>query len=142
MRSRLADSLKSFRALPRWVQAWVALVLVPTNLLPFGWLDTPTGRAGALATGVVVLGGVPIMLAERGLSRLMSVPHLVAWIPLVVLLVARLAQGEPMSRAETGLAMTLIVVDGISLGFDVLDFVRWSLGDRAVPGVTPANFPR
>lgn len=142
MRSRLADSLKSFRALPRWVQAWVALVLMPANLLPFGWLDTPTGRAGALATGVVVLGGVPIMLAERGLSRLMSVPHLVAWIPLLVLLVARLAQGEPMSRAETGLAMTLIVVDGISLGFDVLDFARWSLGDRAVPGVTPATFLR
>jgi hypothetical protein len=141
MRSRLADSLKSFRALPRWVQVWTALILVPTNLLPFLWLDTPTGRAGALATGVVMLGGLPIMLAERGLSRLMSVPHLVAWIPLVVLLVARLALDQPMSAAETGLAITLIVVDGISLGFDAFEFIHWCLGNRTVPGMHPPTSP-
>ena len=133
MKSRLADCQHSFRAMPRWVQLWMACVLVPVNLMPFLLLSTPTGRAAALATLVVMLGGLPIMLAERGLSRLMSVPHLVAWIPLVTLLVIWLMHGRPMSPAETGLAVTLVVVNTISLGFDVVEFVRWCLGGRAVP---------
>ena len=35
MKSRLADCLHSFRAMPRWVQLWMACVLVPVNLMPF-----------------------------------------------------------------------------------------------------------
>ncbi len=141
MKSRLADCLHSFRAMPRWVQLWMACVLVPVNLMPFLLLDTPTGRAAAMATLVVMLGGLPIMLAERGLSRLMSVPHLVAWIPLVTLLVIWLLRGRPMSPAETGLAVALIAVNSISLGFDVVEFVRWCRGDRAIPGAAPTPFP-
>ena len=137
MNSRLVDCLRSFRALPRWVQLWMACVLVPVNLLPFLLLDTSTGRTAALATLVVMLGGLTIMLAERGLSRLMSVPHLVAWIPLVALLVIWLARARPMSPAETGLAVALVAVNSISLGFDIVEFVRWCLGDRAVPGAAP-----
>lgn len=140
MTSRLVDCLRSFRAMPRWVQLWMACVLVPVNLLPFLLLSTPTGRAAALATLVAMLGGLPIMLAERGLSRFMSVPHLVAWIPLVTLLVTWLVRGRPMSPAETGLALALVIVNTISLGFDVVEFIRWSMGDRAVPGVaSPRN---
>lgn len=142
MKSRLLDSLRSFRALPAWVQAWLSLILVPVNLLPFLLLETPTGRAGALATGVVMIGGLPIMLAERGMSKLMSVSHLIAWIPLVVLLITWLAQGRPMGAAETALALSLVVVNTISLGFDVVETVRWCLGDRAVPGAPaqPARY--
>jgi hypothetical protein len=139
MSSRLVDCGRSFLALPRWVQLWVAAVLVPVNALPFWFLDTPTGRAAAAASVFVVLTNVPIMLVERGMSRLMSVPHLLAWVPLLPYLAARLSFGSPLPWSESLLALALLVVNGISLVFDTLDTWRWGCGQRAIPGHTSSE---
>jgi hypothetical protein len=37
---------------------------------------------------------------------------------------------------ELGLAVLLLVVNGISLAFDVMDSAKWVAGDRATPGLT------
>lgn len=70
---------RSFVSLPLWVRIWVGLILVPVNVLPFFFLDTPTGRWAAWASVFVVLTNIPIMLIEGGMSRLMAVLHLLAW---------------------------------------------------------------
>lgn len=134
MISRWRDSMRSFFALPRWVQLWVGVVLVPVNVAPFFLLDTPVGRAAAIASVFVLLTNVPIMLHARGMSRLMSVPHLIAWIPLVPYLVARLVFKMPVINAEVLLASALVVVNGISLVFDMMDTMRWLCGRREIPG--------
>jgi hypothetical protein len=111
MNSRLSDCHRSFLALPRWVQVWVGAVLVPVNALPFFFLDTPTGRAAAAAAVFVVITNLPIMLITRGMSRLMAVPHLIAWLPLLPYLAARLAFGQALLLPEFLLALTLLVVN-------------------------------
>jgi hypothetical protein len=86
----------------------------------------------------VAATNVPIMLQQRGMSRLMSVPHLVAWFPLVAWLALRLAGTDPLSPAEAALAWALVIVNSLSLVFDVIDSWRWLAGERDIPGF-PAN---
>ena len=136
MMTRWRDSARSFLALPVWVRLWVAIVLIPVNVAPFFFLDTPVGRAAAMASVFVLLTNVPIMLHACGMSRLMSVPHLIAWGALVPYLVARLVYRMPVVNAETLLAITLLGVNGVSLVFDMMDTVHWLCGKRDIPGRT------
>lgn len=133
---RLLDVWASFRSLPLWVQCWVGLCLVPVNLAPYCMLDTITGRAAALAMSVVILTNVPILLWERGMSRLLSLPHLVAWTPLCIWLAWRFSTGTPMPAGEATLAWALLTVNSVSLAFDFVDSAKWLHGDRAVAGAT------
>lgn len=118
---------QSFRRLPLWVQIWVALILIPVNLIPFvlflqgapGW-----GLIAVLSVGGMALN-LPIMLMERGVSRTMALPHVVLWTPLVLLLIGRLEEGG-------ALVALILLVDVVSLAFDYVDAVKWWRGDRAV----------
>lgn len=134
MSARLRDCWASFRTLPGWVQWWVGGVLIPVNALPFFWLDTPTGRLGAAASVVVIVSNVPVMLAERGMSRLLSIPHLIAWIPLCATLLSRWFSDQPIATSERALLVALLAVNGISLLFDGIDSWRWLRGEREIPG--------
>jgi hypothetical protein len=134
---RLAEIWGSYRALPAWVQVWVGLILVPANALAFAMLDTWAGRAAAVAALAVVATNLPIMWIERGMSRLMSLPHLAIWGPLQCLLLLRWAGRvgpESLGPVEQAFVLMLLVVNGISLVFDALDSWRWLHGERSVPG--------
>lgn len=118
---------QSFRRLPLWVQIWVALILVPVNLVPLvlwfqgvpGW-----GLIALLSVGGMALN-LPIMLKERGFSRTMALPHVLLWTPLVILLAGRLTEGS-------ALVALILVVDVISLAFDYVDAWKWTRGAREV----------
>ena len=135
--SRIIASWASFRSLPGWVQIWVGGLLVPVNAASFALLDTWSGRATAVAALLVVLSNVPIMLQARGMTKLMSLPHLFIWGPLQVLLIWHLRPifgGEVVSATEHVYGLLVVAVNGISLVFDAMDSWRWLKGDRGVPG--------
>jgi len=134
MNSRIRDCRRSFRALPDWVQWWVGAILVPANIAPFFFLDSELGRVAALSSIFVTVTNLPIMLIERGMSRLMAVPHLIAWIPLIAYLAWTLTQTTPLSTAEKAFALALIIINGISVVFDIVDTHRWLRGEREIPG--------
>jgi hypothetical protein len=132
----LRRSWQSFRSLPVWVQIWVGLILVPVNIAPFFLLDTWSGQWAALAALFVLVTNGPIMLWYAGMNRALSLPHLVAWVPLEVALVLRVAgHAGPATLAtpELVLAWVLLIVNGISIVFDVLDSWRWLKGERETP---------
>ncbi len=126
----------SFCSLPLWVQIWVAGVLVPLNAYAFLMLDTPAGRWTAVAAFFVAATNVPIMVACCGMNRAMSIPHLVAWIPLEISLVTLLLSGR-IVFSDPGFifTVTVVVVNGISLVFDAVDSWRWLRGERETPGI-------
>lgn len=133
LKARHQASWQSFRSLPLWIQVWVAGILVPVNVAGFLLLDTPAGQWTALAAALVLLSNYPLMLACRGMGRLLSVPHLLIWGPLQVALVYRLGSGAP-EPVEQGFVILVLVVNGLSLVFDTLDSLRWLRGERGVPG--------
>ncbi|WP_133493376.1 hypothetical protein [Alcanivorax sp. 24] len=137
MNRRLRDIWHSYRSLPLWVQLWVGLILMPVNLAGFFFLSYPAGQWIAVATVLIVLTNGPIMWYYAGMNKAMSLPHLIIWIPLHVLLIAHLAGGFsplPMSRPEFTLIMAVLTANTISLLFDVKDSWDWLRGDRATPG--------
>jgi hypothetical protein len=128
---------RSWLSLPIWVQIWVGVILVPVNVAAFFMVHTPTGKAAAIAAIFVVLTNVPIMLYEGGMSRLMAMPHLIAWIPLSIYIIARIlvfSSSSAMGKSELIFAIIILVVNGISLIFDAMDTVKWSRGERNIPG--------
>lgn len=136
MNERLQQSWQSFRSLPIGVQVWVGLILIPINAAAFFMLAYEVGQMAAIAAAFVVVTNVPIMLRERGMSKLMSIPHLFAWGPLLVLLILRLMAPEntaQMSVTELVYAVLLVLVNGISLIFDAWDSWLWIRGNRTVP---------
>ncbi|CUH77478.1 hypothetical protein TRM7557_01393 [Tritonibacter multivorans] len=126
----LFDIWRSFRAMPLWVQIWVAFVLAPANIAALAFLDQP----GAPLVGLLAIGGMipnlPIIFYERGFSKLMALPHILIWTPLCVVILSQLSGGT--SGAYATFLMALLVIDLMSLGFDYPDFVKWLRGDRAI----------
>ncbi|WP_152544583.1 hypothetical protein [Actibacterium mucosum] len=91
---------------------------------PWGW--TVTGLAiGGMLPNLVIMG------AERGLSKLMALPHLIMWTPLVAYLAYLLSTGAANS-GYGALLWAVLIINVISLAFDFPDFVKWRRGDRAI----------
>ena len=138
MMDRMTDIWRSWRSLPLWVQIWVAGILVPVNVLPFFLLESVVGQAGALAALLVLVTNGPLMWVYRGMNKVLSIPHLIAWGPLVIYLLMLLSESgfrADASMMELGLAALLLAINGISLMFDVVDSAKWLAGDRATPGI-------
>ena len=122
---------KSFRALPGWVQIWVAFILAPLNMASVLFIAEPGGILVAILANVAMMMNMPIMLKERGFSKLMGLPHLIPW----TVLVLYIAFWHPPAEGLYATYLSaLLVVDLISLLFDYPDTVRWLRGEREVAG--------
>jgi hypothetical protein len=76
------------------------------------------------------------------MNKVLSIPHLIAWGPLQIYLLVLMADSGFRAEAgalELGLALLLLVINGISLVFDVIDSAKWLTGDRATPGIAAGN---
>lgn len=125
------DIWRSYRSLPLWVQIWVFGILVPVNSAAIFFVFQPSGQWVALLAIGAMLPNIPIMLYERGLSKMMALPHLIPWSLLVVWLLTSMPQGSP---AYTTYLWILLLVNTISLAFDFPDAVKWLKGDRSIAG--------
>ena len=132
MSDRWLSIWRSFRGLPLWVQLWV-LVLVVANVAAIAFLDTAIGLWTAAAIVFVGVVNLPIVYVQRGFSRLLSLTHFV-WLPLVVFIAFRLTGDDVISDREYGFGLVVLVVNLISLAFDVLESYRWLRGEREVLG--------
>ncbi len=125
------DIWRSYRSLPLWVQIWVFGILVPVNSAAIFFVFQPMGAWVALLAIGAMLPNIAIMVYERGLSKMMALPHLLPWSLLVLWLLFAMPQG---SAAYGAFLWVLLVVNAISLGFDIPDAFKWLKGDRAVAG--------
>ncbi len=121
----IGDIWRSFRNLPVWVQIWMALFLIPFNLAPLAFLDQPYGILIAVLAITGMALNVPIMVAARGMSNAMALPHLLCWTPMVVVIVMALSGDAEMSSGYVAFLWLLLTVDLISLAFDLNDAVHW-----------------
>ncbi|MDP2065985.1 MAG: hypothetical protein Q8K38_08460 [Burkholderiaceae bacterium] len=132
--------LWSMGGLPKWVQAWV-LGLIIVNAAAFAFLHSAVGRWTAAAALVVCVFNIPMMLRQQGLTRLLSLPHFV-WFALVAYLATQLFGADPLPAGSVRTyALVVLVVNSISLLFDVIEMVRWLRGEREVLGLRQPKAP-
>lgn len=126
----IGDIWNSYRALRPGTQIWVFAILVPVNLASIWFIPH---QRGALIAALAVGGMIPnlvLMLLERGFSKAMSFSHLVFWIPLALLIPTTLYLDIAPGY---GLYLwVLLVVDLVSLVFDVADARAWGRGNRGI----------
>lgn len=127
----LREVWQSFHRLPLWVRLWMALWLVPVNLWSLAHMGDPNG---AWIAGLAVAGMLPnvaIMAYERGLSKLMALPHLIFWLPCVLLVAVTLLALDVVGGYRVYL-WVLLATHLVSLAFDVPDVLRWRRGAREI----------
>ncbi len=127
----IRDIWSSFRALPAWVQIWVAFVLAPVNMATLLFINQPGGLLVAGLANLAMMLNMPVMLKERGFSKLMGLPHLIPWTILVYILAFN---RPPADGLYDSFLTLLLVTNTVSLLFDYPDTLRWFRGDRAVAG--------
>ncbi len=121
---------QSYRRLPLWVQLWVALILVPVNAASLFFVTHPAGAWLALmAVGAMLCNGV-LMLVERGFSKVMALPHVLIWTPMLGLILWLLNQD--IAESYRSYLIVLLAVDVISLTLDFIDSRKWLSGDRKI----------
>ncbi|VVT26188.1 conserved membrane hypothetical protein [Roseovarius sp. EC-HK134] len=121
---------QSYRRLPLWVQLWVALILVPVNAASLFFVTQPAGAWLALmAVGAMLCNGV-LMLIERGFSKVMALPHILIWTPMLGLILWLLTQD--ITPTYRNYLVILLAVDVFSLILDVIDSRKWLSGDRKI----------
>jgi hypothetical protein len=123
---------------PTWVGIWLNVLLIGAFILPFSlliWRETRITAAIALVLSGLAAGAIVWLYGQMGYVKLLGLPHIVFWTPLVVLLIKKARQSNvPVwpSRILLAVAATML----ISLVFDYVDVVRYLLGDR-IPTILP-----
>jgi hypothetical protein len=132
----LIDIWRSFRRIPLWVQIWVAGILMPINFLAVLFFTENYGQWVAILAIAGMLPNAVILATERGLSKMMAIPHVLIWTPLCLLLAwllyGHFNGGPVLSDNYAYYLMALLIIDVISLGFDFPDTLKWLRGDRAI----------
>ena len=91
------------------------------------FLQEPGGIWVAALANLAMILNLPVMLYDRGFSKLMAFPHLIPWTLLVVLLIFR--RPEVTGAYDTYLGI-LLGANTLSLLFDYPDAWRWLRGQR------------
>ncbi|EAQ25105.1 hypothetical protein [Roseovarius sp. 217] len=121
---------QSYRRLPLWAQLWVAVILVPVNAASLLYITQPAGAWLALmAIGAMLCNGV-LMLIERGFSKVMALPHVLIWTPMLGLILWLLSQD--IADSYRTYLVILLAVDVVSLILDLSDTRKWLSGDRTI----------
>lgn len=123
----IMDIWASFRSLPAWVQIWVAFILMPMNMISILFYSEPSGLWIAFLANIAMMLNMPVMLYDRGFSKMMAFPHLIPWSILVVWLVTARPSGSDMYNTYLSV---LLVINAISLLFDFPDALHWLRGDK------------
>jgi hypothetical protein len=125
----------SWNSMKLWIKVWLfgvngaflaALVFWPEPAAKFA-------LAAYVASGPWLLA---IMIAQRGLTRMLGIAHLIPWIPLTIYLILRLTSDMAGPRLVVGeswlatYAAVLLFVIGICQAFDIYDLARWIRGQQ------------
>ena len=130
---------EAMAAQPTWVVIWMNVLLLGGFILPVALLIWPETRLAGLFS---LLGNAANAVAvtslynTMGYVKLLGLPHILLWGPLVVYLVA--IARRPATRVwPRRIALAVGAVLGVSLAFDIVDVARWLLGERT-PTILPA----
>ena len=119
--------------LPTWVQIWLNILLLGAFILPFSlfiWKQTRLAALLTLLASGIASFTIITMFASLGLVRLLGLPHIILWTPLVVYLITQSRRAD-MPNIPKWILRVVFTTIIISLVFDYYDVIRYFLGDTA-----------
>ncbi len=124
---------------PQWVQIWLNILLLGAFILPavlLIWRQTRVAGLVSLIVSATAAYGVVWLYDRMGYVKLLGLPHLFLWTPLVIYLVGQFRRDDlpQIPRVVLGAVIATLL---ISLAFDFSDVIRYILGER-VPTALPA----
>lgn len=117
---------------PAWVGYWLKVLLFGAFILPAALLVWKQSRAAGLLTIIASLaaGFATSRLYDAvGYVKLLGLPHILFWTPLVVYLVLQIRKPD-MPKPPRLIMIAVVGVILISLGFDYVDLARYLLGEK------------
>ena len=97
-------------------------------------LNYEAGFWVAVLGAVGILVNLPILFMNGGMSKVLAIPHLIFWIPLHFILMHLLLNNTDIGKFEQNYIMVILIINTISLGFDLYDANEWRKGNRDVAG--------
>ncbi len=124
---------------PQWVQIWLNILLLGAFVLPavlLIWRQTRVAGLVSLIVSATAAYGVVWLYDRMGYVKLLGLPHLFLWTPLVIYLIGQFRRDDlpQIPRVLLGAVIATLL---ISLAFDFSDVIRYILGER-VPTALPA----
>lgn len=131
-----SDIWKSFLGLPMWVRIWIFLILVPINVASLWFIGQPGSvLIASIAIAGIAFNAIPLWF-ERGFSHTMAIPHVIFWVPLVIILITYLTGSKIILSDEYRyFLVTLLTCNLISLAFDIPDAFRWFRDRKRSPKI-------
>lgn len=122
---------------PAWLNIWLPILMFGSFALPLLLLTwKPSRIAGILAilAGVISFFAITWLYNTLGYVKLLGLPHVVLYTPVVIYFFSRLRSGELPKYASWIMWASLGIIL-ISLAFDYTDVARYILGERTpLPG--------
>jgi len=135
MKPNWQQIFKSALGLKTSVLIWV-MVLFLANTVSLWHLDHPSGVWTAIAWfGFVVPLNTFLLLYQNGVTRALSIPHF-AWIITHIMIIHRLFfSSAEIGEKEMLFGIMILIINGISLAFDVLDTMKYMKGQTEIQGL-------
>jgi len=116
--------------LPEWLIWWFNWLVFAVAVLPLALLIWPQSRkVGVIAVAASILTGAAVygMFRQMGYVKLLGLPHLLVYL-------FRKQAKDAMPIAARWIIRVILVTLLISLAFDVVDVLRYILGERTPLG--------
>jgi hypothetical protein len=125
---------------PSWIRAWIQVLIVVNLAAVLFIVGRDEGRWRVRAEPVAIIAGffaaaiaMNQLYESVGYVRLLGLAHVIFWGPVWVFLLLR-RERYPMRSLFGGYVHLYLLIAGISLVIDVLDVVRYALGDGELLG--------
>lgn len=118
---------------PQWVQYWLYVLLFGILVLPLAlliWKQTRLTAVITIAASFIAGFGVSWIYDQLGYVKLLGLPHIIVWTPLVLYLYGQIKR-EDMPVWPKRIMMAILAVFLVSLMFDYVDVARYVLSERA-----------
>ena len=118
---------------PLWVQYWLYVVILGIVVLPLTlliWKQTRLTAFITVAASILAGVGVSKLYDQLGYVKLLGLPHVILWTPLVWYLWRQIKRND-MPKWPRRIMMLVLAVFVASLVFDYVDVARYLVGERA-----------
>ena len=126
---------------PAWLTYWIYVLTFGVFLLPLTLLIWRQTRLTTLFIIIANIGsfiGVEWLFANLGYVKLLGLPHIILYTPLVIYLLSQYKRSD-MPVLPKRIIMAIMAVILVSLAFDYTDALRYLAGSTApFPGTEPS----